>query len=158
MLFRSTTRYYARENKSLISGDVSFRFQPFNGFQPDWLKFPALGTQSQPDVRAAQAPVTVGAADPSIREQEAVGWTSSNYATGFSSRWASFRAPVAGRYRVRFSGYTIWVGGNGASCGFCNAACAGVIWLVSAIRRWISSSLAFDAIAVGCNVGTSGTV
>src|SRR5829696_2842962 len=38
---------------------------------------------------------------------------SSNYVTGFGSRWGSFRAPVAGRYRLRFSGYTIWIGGYG---------------------------------------------
>jgi hypothetical protein len=108
----TTTRYYARENKSLISGDVSFRFQPFNGFQPDWLKFPLLGTQAQPDVRAARAPVTAGEANPAVREQEAIGWTSSDYIF-FASAWSSFRVPVAGRYRLRFSGYTIWVGPGG---------------------------------------------
>lgn len=114
-LFRrppTTTRYYARETKSLISGDVSFRFQPFNGFQPDWLKFPLLGTQAQPEVRAARAPVTVGAGDPVLREQEAVGWTSSDYIF-FGSAWSGFRVPVAGRYRLRFSGYSVWVGPGG---------------------------------------------
>lgn len=105
---RTTKRYYAREETSLT------RFTP-NIFvpSPDRLTFPVLGTKGEPDVRARKAPLTVGAADPARREQEAVGWTHGNYVTGFSSSWRSFRAPVAGRYRLRFSGYTIWVGPGG---------------------------------------------
>ena len=53
--------------------------------------------------------MTVGAADPAKRDKEAVAWVSSNYVTGFTYRWDRFKAPVAGRYRIRFSGYTLWV-------------------------------------------------
>ncbi len=109
------TRYYARETRNMISGDVSFKFEPFTGFIPDRLKFPALGAKAQPDVRANQAPLTVGASDPATRDQEAIGWVSGHLVTGFGTGWSSFIAPVAGRYRLRFSGYTLWVGPGGHS-------------------------------------------
>ena len=47
-----------------------------------------------------------------------MGWVSSNYVTGFTYRWDEFRAPVAGRYRVRFSGYTLWVPPGGIQMRF----------------------------------------
>lgn len=106
----STTRYHARED----GGMTNFWPNVFTP-SPERLKFPVLGTKGQPEVRARQAPLTVGAADPHMREQEAVGWIHGNYVTGFGSGWHGFRAPVAGRYRVRFSGYTIWVGPGGQS-------------------------------------------
>ena len=113
----TTKRYYAREERSLTG------FQPtvnVNSGPPDRHKFPVLGTQAQPDVRAYRAPLTVGDADPKTRELEAIGWTSSNYVTGFASGWGNFRAPVAGRYRLRFSGYTLWAGPGGYSTRFAN--------------------------------------
>jgi hypothetical protein len=104
----TTKRYYAREESSLTKFTPNI-FTP----APDRLTFPVLGTKGQPEVRARTAPLTVGDADPQTREQEAVGWTHGNYVTGFGSSWRTFRAPVAGRYRLRFSGYTIWVGPGG---------------------------------------------
>ncbi len=105
----TVTRYYARQDTSM-----THRFFPavFNGV-PDRLKFPVLGLTPQPLIRQKRAPFTVGDSDPQTRELEAVGWTHSNYVTGFASNWNSFAAPVSGRYRVRFSGYTLWVGGGG---------------------------------------------
>ena len=102
-------RYYAREDTSMTR-----RFFPavFNGV-PDRLKFPVFGLTPQPLVRQKRAPFSVGDSDPQTRELEAVGWTHSNYVTGFASNWNSFVAPISGRYRVRFSGYTLWVGGGG---------------------------------------------
>jgi hypothetical protein len=108
-------RYYARETRNMISGDVSFKLEPFTGFGPDRLKFPALGSGPQPEVRAGKAPLTVGDADPATRELEAVGWVSSHLVTGFGTSWSSFIAPVAGRYRVRFDGLSLWVGPGGHS-------------------------------------------
>ncbi len=88
---------------------------------PDRLKFPALGNSAQPDVRSRQAPLTAGDADPQTREREAVGGISSNYPPGsVDLGWHSFNAPVAGRYRFRFSGYTLWVGGGGHDQKFAN--------------------------------------
>ncbi len=103
-----TTRHWAREETSLT------KFWP-SVFTPnvERLTFPVLGTSGQPEVRAKKAPITVGDKDPATREQEAVGWVHGNYVTGFGSPWRNFRAPVAGRYRVRFCGYTIWVAGGG---------------------------------------------
>ncbi len=100
-----TTRYYARQSFTIRGGG--------DDGNPDRQKFPVLGTKAQPDIVAGKAPMTVGDADPAVREQEAMGWTASNYSTGFGSTWGGFRAPVAGRYRLRFNGYTVWVGPGG---------------------------------------------
>jgi len=103
-------RYYAREEGSL----TRFSNRRVDGNPtPDRNTFPVLGYDAQHEVRMMEAPMTVGDADPAMRDQEAVGWVSSNYVTGFSSGWTNFRAPVAGRYRLSFSGYTLWVGPNG---------------------------------------------
>jgi hypothetical protein len=76
--------------------------------------FPVLGFEGQPEVRARRAPLTVGDSDPEIRELEAVGWNRGNYHP-FHTIWNNFRAPVAGKYRVRWCGYTIWTGPHGVS-------------------------------------------
>ncbi|MEO7413057.1 MAG: DUF1592 domain-containing protein [Opitutaceae bacterium] len=97
-------RYYARESMaySMVDGN------------PDRGRFPILGSQADPDVLLRKAPITVGDSDTVKREQEAMAWTASNYVAGFNSIWNSgFHAPVAGRYRMWFSGYTVWVGPNG---------------------------------------------
>ena len=105
----TTKRIYARDEQGMATfGPTIF------GPMPERMKIPVLDSKSQPDVRRRETPLTVGDADPAVRNREAVGWISSNYVTGFSSRWTNFRAPVAGRYRFRFSGYTIWVGGGGS--------------------------------------------
>jgi hypothetical protein len=101
----TTRRYYARESFSIRNGG--------DDGNPDREKFPLLGTKAQPDILDGKAPMTVGDADPQTRDEEAMGWVSSNYSTGFGSTWGGFRAPVAGRYRLRFCGYTVWVGPGG---------------------------------------------
>ncbi len=100
----ATKRYYAREQPDLTN-KINHSNQ-----RGDRQTYPILGWTPQPDVYLKKSPFTVGAANPEIREQEAIAWVSSNYVTGFRYRWDGFRAPVAGRYNVRFSGYTIWVG------------------------------------------------
>jgi hypothetical protein len=99
------TRYYARDQGSLL------KF-PGKLFTPavERRMFPLMGWQAQPEVRKKEAPITVGDLDPARRELEAIGWVCSYYTAGFKYQWDKFRAPVAGRYRVRFSGYTIWLG------------------------------------------------
>ncbi len=110
----TTTRYYARDQRTLTT-----KFTPniFNS-SPDRMTYPVVDTTAQPDVRLSRAPVTVGAADPALRDREAVGWVSSNYVTGFTYRWDGFRAPVAGRYRIRFNGYTLWAAPGGVQMRF----------------------------------------
>src|SRR5579864_1065097 len=100
-----TNRYYARDEFSLIGN-----FRPReNGTLPDRLSFPVLDSHAQPDVRAGRAPVT----SPETREREAVGRVSSIFSDAGGYSWGQFRAPVAGKYRLRFKGYTIWVSGGG---------------------------------------------
>lgn len=101
----ATRRYYARECFTIRN--------PGDDGNPDRQKFPVLDARAQPDILDGRAPMTVGAADPAVRDREAMGWVQSNYSTGFGSTWGVFRAPVAGRYRVSFSGYTLWVGPGG---------------------------------------------
>ncbi len=98
-------RYYARDEQTFTR---TFRGPP----DAERQAFPVLGTKGDPEVRAYRAPLSVGEADPAKRDLEAVGWMRSNYHP-FHTIWDNFRAPVAGRYRVRWSGYTIWVGPNG---------------------------------------------
>src|SRR6185369_9018917 len=112
-----TRRYYARDQRTLTS---KFTQNPFNS-SPDRQTYPVIGSTAQPEVRSLAAPLTVGDSDPETRNIEAVGWVSSNYVTGFTYRWDQFRAPVAGRYRIRFSAYTMWCAPGGLSRSFSNA-------------------------------------
>ena len=111
-------RHYARAQRTLTG---KFTQNPLNPL-PDRQTYPVLGAKAQPEVRTLEAALTVGEANPELREQEAVGWVSSNYVTGFTYRWDSYRAPVAGRYRVRFSGYTLWAGPGGFQRRFANGS------------------------------------
>lgn len=112
----TTKRFYSRDQRSLTR---RFTPNPFNS-SPDRMTYPVLGTTAQPEVRFRQQPLTVGDKDPKTRELEAVGWVSSNYVTGFTYQWDRFRAPVPGRYRVRFSAYTLWAEPGGNSRSFAN--------------------------------------
>jgi hypothetical protein len=101
----TTTRYYARDEPSLTRN-----FWPREGGTlSDRLAFPVLDGAAQPDVRAGRAPLT----SPATRDREAVGKVSSTFSDAGGYSWGKFRAPVGGRYRVKFSGYTIWVSGGG---------------------------------------------
>jgi hypothetical protein len=107
---RTLKRYYARDEPALSR---NFELHEFNS-TPERTNFPVLNARGQPDVRAGKAPVTVGEADPAIRDLEAIGKVASTFADFGGYSWTQFRAPVAARYRVSFKGYTIWVG-NGVS-------------------------------------------
>lgn len=102
---RNATRYYARDEPSLTRN-----FWPREGGTlSDRLAFPVLDGVAQPEVRAGRAPVS----DPATREREAVGKVASTFSDAGGYSWGNFRAAVGGRYRLRFSGYTIWVSGGG---------------------------------------------
>jgi hypothetical protein len=98
-----TTRYYARDQTTLTS-KINAKNQ-----QGDRATYPVLGLEPERDVFDKKVLMSVGAADPAKRDNEAIAWVSSNYVTGFTYRWDRFKAPVAGRYRIRFKGYTLWV-------------------------------------------------
>jgi mono/diheme cytochrome c family protein len=101
----TTTRYYAREQRSM-SGFPS----KLVGTAIDKKPFPILDGSADIQVRKGLAPKTVGSSNPEVREREAVGWVMSAFAPGVMYGWDQFRAPVAGRYKVRFKGYSVWVG------------------------------------------------
>jgi mono/diheme cytochrome c family protein len=101
----TTNRYYARNEPSLTGN-----FRPReNGTLPDRHSFPLLDSRAQPDVRMGRAPLS----DPAARDREAVGKVSSIFSDAGGYSWGQFRAPVSGRYRLRFKGYSIWVSGGG---------------------------------------------
>jgi hypothetical protein len=99
------TRYYAREQRSYTG---PMKFSVFNT-APERATFPVLGFKGQPDVRAGKAPTTVGATNPELRELEGVGVVASAYEP-IEPKFNQFRAPVAGRYKLRFNAYSVWVG------------------------------------------------
>jgi hypothetical protein len=98
-----------------------------NGTLPDRLMFPVLDSHAQPDVRAGRAPNS----SPETREREAVGKVSSIFSDSGFYGWG-FNAPVAGRYRIRLKGYSVWVSGGGIGRWFYQGQGAGkapVYWL-----------------------------
>lgn len=98
-------RYYARDEPSLISN-----FWPReNSTLSDRHSFPVLDGKAQPKVRRRDAPIS----NPESREQEAIGRVTSIFSDAGGYSWSQFKAPVSGRYRARFKGYSIWVSGGG---------------------------------------------
>jgi len=88
---------------------IGARYQPReNGTLPDRLMFPVLDSHAQPEVRAGRAPNS----SPETREREAVGKVSSIFSDAGQYGWG-YNAPVAGRYRIRLKGYSVWVSGGG---------------------------------------------
>jgi mono/diheme cytochrome c family protein len=103
---KTTRKLYARDEFSLRN------WQPReNGTLPDRLSFPVLDSKAQPDVRAGRAPATT----PATRDREAVGKVSSIFSDAGGYSWSGWRAPVAARYKLRISGYTVWVAGGGVA-------------------------------------------
>lgn len=98
-------RYYAREQRNLAN---KMKFGPFNR-SPERATFPLLDWTAQPEVMDEKAPVTVGESDPEKREHEAFGVVAGCYEP-IEPRFDRFRAPVAGRYKLRFSAYSFWAG------------------------------------------------
>lgn len=98
-------RYYTRDQRSWTG---PMKFSVFNT-APERATFPVLGFEGQPDVRSGKEPITVGTNDPALREVEGVGVVSSAYEP-IEPKWNNFRAPVSGRYKLRFNAYSVWVG------------------------------------------------
>ncbi len=98
-----TTRYYAREQRSFTG---PMKFSVFNT-APERATFPVLGFEGQADVRAGKAPIT--STNQALRELEGVGVVASAYEP-IEPKFNQFRAPVAGRYKLRFHAHSIWVG------------------------------------------------
>lgn len=98
-------RYYTRDQRSWTG---PMKFNEFNT-APERATFPVLGFAAQPEVRRGTAPLTVGTNDPVARELEGVGVVASAYEP-IEPKWNMFKAPMAGRYKLRFLAYSVWVG------------------------------------------------
>ncbi len=99
------TRYYARDQRSYTG---PMKFSVFNT-APERATFPVLGFKGQPEVRAGNAPISVGATNSELRELEGVGVVASAYEP-IEPKFNQFKAPVAGRYKLRFNAYSVWTG------------------------------------------------
>lgn len=98
-------RYYARE-QATFSRRVMF--SEFNR-SPERAAFPLIDNQADIPALEGTGPMTVGKDDPEKREREAMGVVASNYEP-IEIKWTNFRAPMAGRYKIRFSAYSFWAG------------------------------------------------
>jgi len=97
------TRYYARDQRSYTG---PMKFSVFNT-APERATFPVLGFEGQPAVRKGDAPIT--STNKEERELEGVGVVASAYEP-IEPKFNQFRAPTAGRYKLRFNAYSVWVG------------------------------------------------
>lgn len=70
--------------------------------------FPLVGLELQTNLMAMQHPKRTGETDPQRREQEAMAVVVSTYEPT-EIRFGRFHAPVTGKYRLRFSAYSIWM-------------------------------------------------
>ncbi len=73
--------------------------------------FPLAGFELRRDMMAGRGARPNPSTDPALRDQEAMAVVVSTYEPT-EIRFGGFRAPVAGRYRLKFSGYSIWMSLN----------------------------------------------
>ncbi len=101
----TVVRHYARDQRSYTG---PMKFSVFNT-APERATFPVLGFEGQPDVRAGKAPISTGKTNAALRELEGVGVVAGSYEP-LEPKFSNFKAPVAGRYKLRLNGYSVWVG------------------------------------------------
>jgi hypothetical protein len=99
-----STRQYARDQQRMIS---RMKYSPFNN-HPERATIPILGFDSQPEVIALKAPVSVGAADPKTRELEGYATPASTY-IGNEMHFDGWTAPAGGLYKLRFNAFSLWI-------------------------------------------------
>jgi mono/diheme cytochrome c family protein len=104
-----TKRYYAREQRAFTN---KVEFSQFNRAS-ERATFPLLGNAADVAVLKKEAPMTVGAADPAKRELESMGVVASSYEP-LEIRFNQFKAPVAGRYKLRLNAHSFWAGPESA--------------------------------------------
>ena len=110
-----TTRFYARDERHMKS---YLHYRPLQKAATR-ASIPLIGTTTQPEVIRGNEPFTVGASNPEIREQEAVGFVSGTYSATTKYDFTRMRnhVPTDGRYRIRMKTYTFLAGLNGRSGG-----------------------------------------
>jgi hypothetical protein len=104
----TTKRYYTWQQRQFVKrvGPDLRRTHPVVGYDVQYdlvdRRRPGVGPQQ------TRAPDLAAASRPERREQEAVVKVMSTYEPNYI-RWDQFTAPVTGRYRLKFSGYTVWM-------------------------------------------------
>src|SRR5579871_2285660 len=101
----TTNRYYAREQRSFAG---LARREQYEGEQ-ERLVFPILDNEADIPALTRTGPMTVGDTDPAKREREAMGVVASAYEPT-QPKFNQFRAPVAGRYKLRLCAHSFWAG------------------------------------------------
>ena len=96
-------RYYAREQRSFAG---LARFGRFNQAS-ERATFAIFDNKADVPAMMRTAPFTVGEQDPVKREMESIGVVASAYEP-LMPRFDQFRAPVAGRYKLRLRAHTFW--------------------------------------------------
>ncbi len=104
-----TKRYYAREQRAFTN---KVEFSQFNTAS-ERATFPLLGNAADVAVLKKEAPMTVGDKDPAKRELESMGVVASSYEP-LEIRFNQFKAPVAGRYKLRLNAHSFWAGPESA--------------------------------------------
>ena len=99
--FTTTNRYYTWDQGAFF-GAIKLE-GPLNR-----RTFPLVGYELQTDMMKAEHPAR-GKPDPERREQEALAVVVSTYEPT-EIQFNHFRAPVSGKYRLRFSAYSVWLG------------------------------------------------
>ncbi|PHR90022.1 MAG: hypothetical protein COA78_35510 [Blastopirellula sp.] len=120
--FKSDTkRYYAREDP-MMTNYLRYRFGQRAATRAI---IPLLGLKPQVDVIRGEAPVSVGASDPKIRELEAYGVVSGTFSATTKYDFTLADVPADGRYKVRLKTYTFMAGPNGRAGGGDNGLTGG---------------------------------
>jgi mono/diheme cytochrome c family protein len=105
----TTKRYYARDQRAFTN---KVEFSQFNTAS-ERATFPLLGNAADVAVLKKEAPMTVGDKDPAKRELESMGVVASSYEP-LEIRFNQFKAPAAGRYKLRLNAHSFWAGPESA--------------------------------------------
>ena len=107
-------RFYARDQDEIttfFTGSITFIRRSI--YQHP---FPLIDFEAQPEVRLLKAPITVGEANPAVREREAIGILS-RLEGGFRPHWNQAKVPFSGMYKLKVCGYSLNVGHGGTKPG-----------------------------------------
>jgi hypothetical protein len=99
---KTTKRYYTWDEREFF-GKIKLE-GPLNR-----RTFPLIGLDLQTNIMAEAQPKNPKTTDPGRREKESMALVVSTYEPT-EIRFGSFRAPIAGRYKLKFSGYSVWMG------------------------------------------------
>ncbi|MEY2881281.1 MAG: hypothetical protein RLZZ15_3661, partial [Verrucomicrobiota bacterium] len=108
----TTTRYYAREQKTFLANTRKFTNEQ------ERMVIPVLGFQSQYELygRHGNAPMKREDNDPAQRELAAFVEIASQFPS-YYMWFDSFTAPLAGRYKLRFKTFSAWIGPSNSEPG-----------------------------------------